>query len=380
MQPSRRAFLFGRQTPRTPWDAFLQRLGRLVQGRVRNLRAEAPGQGRAHHTGAQASAHALGSAIVTETPAHGLGVETLNRAHLTPVHRDDVRQARALCAEYGVVLKLGGLTRGTRPATPTSGDPCDSLEQRPPDEPGQEYTHALTQGDVLEVDPSGLDTFTHDPETGQWVAQPGCRVGELAASGLPQFRDAPPEWTLAVWLARSRDWLPGATAMSGVVEAELLFSDGTAETLGAFGASDVRPLRSAMVQRLVPALFQLSSSPDAVTCRGAPQWPCRYRLDALQPAAPAEVNLAQLLLGHGGALAWVESVTLIPVEPAEVQQAGQEGTDASASTVASSHLAETLSGPAAMPGSASSGDKVANAARRLQIRIKNAFDPLDLYG
>jgi len=87
-----------------------------------------------------------------------------------------------------------------------------------------------------------------------------------------------------------------------------------------------------------------------------------------------------LLLGHGGALAWVESVTLIPVEPATVQQAVLEGTDASARTVASSPLAETLPGPSALRGSASSDDKVVNAARRLQIRIKNAFDPLDIYG
>lgn len=366
MQPSRRAFLFGRQTPRTPWDAFLQRLGRLVQGRLLNLPAEALRQGRAHSPGT----HGPGPALTTETP---------NRARLTPVHRDDVRQARALCAEYGVVLQLGGLA-GAGSVTANALKEPNPFDHRPVDGPDWEYAETLTLRDVLEVDPSGLNTFIHDPKTGRWVAQPGCRVGELAACGLPQFRDAPSEWTLAVWLAKSHAWPPGATAMSGVVEAELLFSDGTTETLGAFGASDVRPLRSAMVQRLVPALFQLSSSPDAATCREAPRWPCCYRLDALQPAAPAEVNLAQLLLGHGGALAWVESVTLIPVEPATVQQAVLEGTDASARTVASSPLAETLPGPAALRGSASSDDKVVNAARRLQIRIKNAFDPLDIYG
>ncbi|CAM4376908.1 hypothetical protein [Bordetella muralis] len=357
MQPSRRAFLFGRQTPRTPWDAFLQRLGRLVQGRVSNLGAERAGQPLGHNPG-------------TEVP---------NRARLTAVHREDVRQARALCAEYGVVLQLAGLADDTRSAVPQAGarDPWDAAAV---DGPGQKYTNALAQGDVLEVDPSSLDMVTHDPESGQWVAQPGCRVGELAASGLLQFRGAPPEWTLAAWLARSRGWMPGATAMSGVVQAELLFSDGTVESLGAFGASDVRPLRSAMVQRLVPALFQLSSSPDAVICREAPQWPCRYRLDALQPTAPAQVNLAQLLLGHGGTLAWVESVTLIPSHPGGAWPVEPAMADPGALPVASPCPAGTPSGVGAMQGQALSDEKVANAARRLQIRMKNAFDPLDLYG
>ena len=58
--------------------------------------------------------------------------------------------------------------------------------------------------------------------------------------------------------------------------------------LGAFGESDERPLRSATLRRLVPALFQLSTGPDAAAC--AVGGAGRYRLDALRPQAPATVN------------------------------------------------------------------------------------------
>lgn len=311
MQPSRRAFLFGRQTPLTSWDAFLQRLGRDVQGQLRVGRTDA---------------------------AH--------RARLVPTHPEDVRQARALCAEYGIALRLGA---------------------------------AAHEGDVLEVDPSSLNHLTHDPQLGQWVAQPGCRVGELAAAGLTQFRDAPQDWTLATWFASARDWAPGGTSASGVVAVDVLLSDGTTETLGPFGASDVRPLRSSTVQRLIPALFQLASSPDAALCRAAPRWPGCYRLDALQPAAPAEVNLAQVLLGHDGSLAWIEAITLKPIEWAEAMAPSSPALGAVMPAVAAP-TRDTQPACAPASGTTPQDAETARAARRLQIRIKNAFDPLDLYG
>jgi len=289
MQPSRRAFLFGRRVPRTPWDAFRQRLERAAPGR-----------------------------LLASDASPGL-------ARLTPARVEDVRHARALCSEYGVMMVLDGVRD-------TGGD-----------------AHADAGRPVLRVDPSGLAGLAPGPRAGQWRAQPGCRLGELAQAGLAQFRDAPADTTLAVWLAQAHAWASGATADSGVIGVDLLLSDGTAETLGPFGQSDLRPLRSATVQRLVPALFQLSSSPDAAACRAHPGWPCRYRLDALLPAPPAEVNLAQLLLGHGGALAWVEEVLLAAGAPA----------------------------PAA-PGEPPPAD-LAGPARRLEVRIKDAFDPLDLY-
>lgn len=287
MQPSRRAFLLGRQRPSTPWEAFVQRLGRGVAGRVQGLEGSGPPQAR-----------------------------------LLPVHRDDVRYARTLCAEYGVALRLG-TTRHR-----------ESYE-----------------GCVLEVDPTPLTGLSNSAENGQWLAQPGCLLGELAAVGLLQFQHAPPEWTLAAWMASPQQWAPGETADSGVIGVEVLLSDGTIEMLGPFGESDLRPLQSATVQRLVPALFQLSSSVDARVCRTAAYWHCCYRLDALQPMPPFEVNLGQLLLGHGGGLAWVESVVLVPgrlqLEPPRLEVPPES--------------------------------EVMNAAYRLQRRIKDVFDPTNLY-
>jgi len=342
MQPSRRAFLFGRQTPRTPWDAFVQRLGREAQGRVRDL--------------------------------SGTGV---NRARLIPVDRGDVRQARALCAEYGVMLR----PRWPLPAP----DGNDARIARLPDaedaggvETGGIHDAAaspfgesggvsatghlpfalldLEASDgrpVLEIDLSNLSTLMRLPQTGQWLAEPGCQVGDLVAAGLPQFRDAPADWCLAVWMATAQGWAAGKTAASGIVDVDVLLSDGTVERLGAFGASGQQPLLSATVQRLVPSLFQLSVSPDAVLCRDEHDWPCRYRLDALLPTAPSEVNLAHLLLGHRGELAWIESITLMPGE-ADM--------------------------PHTLPAGAPHSHQATGAARRLQMQMKQAFDPLDLYG
>ena len=98
----------------------------------------------------------------------------------------------------------------------------------------------------------------------------------------------------------------------------------------------------------MPALFQLSTGPDAAACAVGGAWAGRYRLDALRPQAPATVNLAHLLLGHGGTLAWVQEVLLTAV-PAAGEAAGGD--------------APPLD------------DAAREAGRRLDARIKALFDP-----
>lgn len=250
MQPSRRAFLLGRRPVQTPWATFLQRLALLCQG-----------------------------AVSDQGEAAGLGP----RAVLAPLREADVVHARALCAEYGVVMAL---------------DDADG-------------PFAPVFGPLLRVDPArlaGLARLTGPAP--RWRAQPGVPLAALAQAGLPQFQGLPGAMTLAQWLAAPAAWPAGRCADSGVLAVDLLLGDGVEETLGPFGADDVQPLRSAAVQRLVPALFQLAGSELATACRVADRWEARYRLDALTPRAPATVNLAHLLLGHGGTLAWVQAVTL----------------------------------------------------------------------
>ncbi|MFD4841557.1 FAD-binding protein [Achromobacter sp. NPDC058515] len=250
MQPSRRAFLLGRRPAQTPWAAFVQRLALVCQGQVRDL-----GEGGA------------GGAC----------------AVLTPARDADAAHARALCAEYRVVLELEGAAGPYAPAA----------------------------GPRLRVDPSllaGLARLGGDAP--RWRAQPGVPLAALAQAGLRQFAGLPGDMTLAQWLAAPALWPAGRCAASGLLAADVMLADGVEETLGPFGESDVQPLRSATVQRLVPALFQLASGGDAFATRDGYHWLGRYRLDALKPEVPAGVNLAHLLLGHGGTLAWVQSVML----------------------------------------------------------------------
>lgn len=308
MQPSRRAFLLGRRPVQPPWATFLQRLALMCQGVVCD-QGETPGQGP--------------------------------RARLTPLREADVVHARALCAEYGVVLAL---------------DDADG-------------PFAPVDGPLLWVDPgrlAGLARLTGPAP--RWRAQSGVSLAALAQAGLRQFDGLPGAMTLAQWLAAPTAWPAGRCADSGVLAVDLLLADGVEETLGPFGADDVQPLRSATVQRLVPALFQLANGELAAACRVADSWRARYRLDALTPQAPAGVNLAHLLAGHGGTLAWVQAMTLTVV-------AAHGGAEPRSRAVAEG-------GGGARGVAAREGDAVAGIvgclppqAAALQARIKDLFDP-----
>jgi hypothetical protein len=244
--PSRRAFLTGRRTQGSPWETFLDRLHRVAQGRVYDF----------------------------STP--------VGSARLIPQHMQDVYHARALCLEFGVCLALDGIPHASR------------LEDQP----------------VLWVEP-GHEMERHErlgPGDPRWFVQPGCMIGELEQAGLAQFRDEPPHLTVAAWLAdrSSCDWDCRNTAASGLVHALVLLADGTQANLGAFGADNRKPLDNLRVQRMVSRLFELSGGEAAAGLRQGAWWNGRYRLDALQADGAQPLNLAHLLLGHGGELGWVE--------------------------------------------------------------------------
>ena len=305
MQPSRRAFLLGRRPAQTPWAAFMQRLKLLCQGQVNDLGENGPG-------GAQAI--------------------------LTPTRDADVAHARTLCAEYRVVMALEGATG----------------------------PYALSASPRLRIDPSrlaGLARLVGDPANGppRWRAQPGVPMTALVQAGLRQFAGFPDAMTLAEWLAAPAPWPAGRCAASGVLTVDVMLADGVEETLGPFGEADVQPLRSATVQSLVPSLFQLASGGDAFATRDGDHWLGRYRLDALKPEAPATVNLAHLLLGHGGTLAWVQSVTLTDA-PAGMDS----GLDSDLDPGPESRAPNVPPSEPQAPGL---------ATFRLDARVKTLFDP-----
>jgi hypothetical protein len=249
-----------------------------------------------------------------------------------------------LCAEYGVVLAVDGVG----------------------------HAHALDDRPVLFIQPgrdmAGCQKL--DGDGSKWFVQPGCLLGELEAVGLRYFADLPGHITVAAWLADRTlcDWPAGETFRSGVVHASVLLAEGASANLGPFGEHNQLPLGSLSVQKLVPALFQLTGQPQAQLCRQQKHWPARYRLDALMPCAGQTVNLAHLVLGHGGDLGWVEWVVLdeqVLAEPSALP--ANEYEPASSHRCAFSARAQTLEAG------------IVTAAGDVAMQVKALFDPLGAY-
>lgn len=251
------------------------------------------------------------------------------RASWTPEADADVAAVAAVCREHGVLLALGGLD------------------------------HASPQAEVsvLWAEPqAGAEDCQAMPGAhGRWLVQPGCSVAQARQAGLTQFDARHDYLSVAAWLADRRicAWPAGQTALSGLVLASVLLADGSAAVLGPFGPDSRAALDTLFLQRTVPALFQLNAGAQAQACRQARQWPGRYRLDAL---ASPQSNLAHLLLGHGGDLAWVKWMVF---EAAPLH----EGTP----------------GPFRAPEAQSGGDAVALDAAELDAGVKALFDPAGLF-
>lgn len=250
---SRRGFLFGRRTAPTQWGQFCARLARICAGQVRW--DDQPDQ---------------------------------QCAWLVPARQVDVLHARALCQEYRVQLVLAGTQRVQRQR------PSDLLPPRLFVESGAAWAQ------LMPADDSGA----------VWRADAGCSMRSLQQVGIAAVQDADPEQTVAQWLASSdaARWPIGLGALSGIEELEVMLADGTVAQLGPFGANATRPLRSMTVQKMIPKLFELASSPEALASAQAEHWPVKFRLDALMPAAGEDVNLAWLMAGHAGQLGWVQTV------------------------------------------------------------------------
>lgn len=259
--PARRAFLTGHRADQTPWEALMQRLRRAIVGKLFDF----------------------------ETPA--------GSARLVPGEMADVYRARTLCQELGVRLALDAVPHSSR----------------------------LDEGPVLWVEPGlAMSRFERLSEGDtRWFVQPGCLIGDLEQAGLRQFVGLPCHLTVAAWIADREccDWQRGHTADSGLVHASLLLNDGTQANLGAFGEASHKPLDSLRLQQMIPQLFDLNNAAMSAGLGEQALWPGRYRLDALMPEDDGAINLAHLLLGHGGDLGWVEWVVLDERAPQYVPHA-----------------------------------------------------------
>lgn len=297
---SRRAFLTGRRVSKDPWEAFCQRMRRMATGTFFEFDKQ----------------------------------EDVGSARLIPKQAGEVQQARALCEEYGVLMALDGVPHAAR----LNGQPVLWVE------PGREL--------------AGCQRL--EPGSTKWFVQPGCLLGELEAAGLHQFASLPCHITVAAWLADRTlcDWEAGHTHKSGIEHASVLLADGTSANLGMFGHANQKPLKGAQLQKLIPQLFQIAAQPDAQACRQQSRWPARYRLDALLPADGQTVNLAHLMLGHGGDLGWLEWVV---IDERLAQPMGEASYEQRYS-----------------PGKRAR-DGLALPASEVDAHTKSLFDPLDLF-
>jgi len=249
MVNTRRAFLFGRRTPPTPWGQFCARLYRSCAGKV--------------------TWHEDGSA----------------QAMLVPQREQDLLHARALCGEFGVRMGLW-----MEPLPPIPDEPVLWVE------PGRAWAQAVPV----------------EPTQQAWRVDAGCSMGQLNALGFSLALGVDPDWSVAQWLASplSSRWPLACGSQSGILRADILMHDGSRESLGPFGASAVEPLRSITMQHMVPGLFQLSQHPLlAGLSKGQGTFP-GYRLDAMLDRPTQDINLSRLLAGHGGSLVWLLTVWL----------------------------------------------------------------------
>lgn len=322
LSEGRRAFLRGRRPATSPWDRFCSRLRSVAAGELTVLGAE----------------------------------EDRRSARLVVRQPADAHHARRLCAEYGVTMALEGV-----PCTASQPGPVLWLR------PGREISACRR------LEPNGR----------LWFVQPGCLLGELEAAGLSRFADAPAHLTVAAWLAdRAQcNWLTGHTALSGVVHASALLADGVSVSLGAFGTENRKALDSLRLQQLIPALFSLASGPDGRTCAERSAWPARYRLDALVPAPGQTVNLAHLLLGHGGDLAWIEWVVIDETlaDPAAgsaplLELPGVQGLECERDGRPGGGAGESGGGAAPCEEV-----NLARAAQEVDARVKSLFDPQGVF-
>lgn len=227
--------------------------------------------------------HRLGRLVKGRFEDRSQGRDDPGTGWLAPVRREDVYHARALCAEMNVQLALAG-------------------------------SEAVVRGPALWVHPAPLRALEAG-EHGAWRCEPGTPLGELRTRGLCPGAEGSDDEPVILWLSRLR----GGEAHriirgeSGLEAAEVLLFDGQSDRLARFGAATRRAPLGAALRDVISESFRLAQRADLQRWRQADAaWPARYRLDALWRDEP---NLAHLLAGSQGTLAWAEILEWHPAEP-----------------------------------------------------------------
>lgn len=143
------------------------------------------------------------------------------------------------------------------------------------------------------------------------IVQPSVLVGDLLEKGYRQFARVPPETKVVEWFADPayHDCRPLHDVFSGVESISATFSDGSQAVIGQLYDPNQYVQADGFLGHCVVELFELLADADVEKQLQSDYWCCDYRIDALSKRAVG-MNLARVLLGHQGRLAWVQQLLI----------------------------------------------------------------------
>jgi len=241
-------------------------------------------------------------------------------AWVSPADASQVRMLFQWCTQFKLQLVPAGVCPGLDDALEhASAGSTDLLSLVDPATPAICVDVRRHLSDLTSVENGGL-----------WRAGPGCTIGDLPAAIADELLSHPhahPGQTLGAWFARS-----GRSRLLQSVD--VMLSDGSRERFGPMGAGGVPSVRSPLAKRLVSGLFQMLCEPLAQSWCASDVWRARYRLDALRVDHRRVPDMARVLAGSRGTLAWVEQFTFHAVLPRETDVAEmQPGCDGRAAAL-----------------------------------------------
>ena len=285
-------------------EHLARRLRRLVRGQVLHDVA-----------GLAAYAGETGPGMASDRPA---------RVVLQAADEVDVEAGLGLAAELGVRVRARGAGTGARSAWPPPGHADEGrAEEGRAEERAGPAPEGRTRPPLLVIDASRhlVRPLAVDAQAGLAVIQPGIRLDAFQAwlrpLGLWWPLDLPgvPMASLGGLVATNAIGprsLGFGTLRHRVEGLDVILGDGTREFFGPFGVGATRPMGSARTGRLVSRLFESAHREQAAIAAAAVDGhrPDGFAWDIFAPrsrrpyTSDGSVNLAHLLVGSQGGLAW----------------------------------------------------------------------------